>query len=64
MTLRDLVLTIDADEKLMIRRLGESEMLECTPPEILNEYETLHDVTVSTVWVSYSLYKALMIIIE
>jgi len=64
MTLRDLVLKMDADEKLMVRRLGESEMIETSPDDIVNEHEALHNATVSHVWVSYHLYNAIMIELE
>lgn len=64
MTLRELVLLMDADEKIMVRRLGESEMDETSPDEIVNEHEALHDETVSRVWVSYNLYNAIMVEIE
>ena len=64
MTLRDFVRLLDPDEKLMIRRLGEGDMLETSPDELMNEFEDLPNATVSHVWVSYHLYNAIMIELE
>lgn len=63
MTLRDLVLKMSADEKLMVLRHGFTEWTECTPDEIINEYDALVDLPVATVWYS-QMYKAIMVELE
>ena len=60
MTLRALVLLMNADEKLFVCRAGDSEMLRCTPDEIINEYPLLHDATVELIWRS-QLFNGLII---
>lgn len=64
MTLRDLVLKMHADEKIMLRFLGDGDQIETTPEEIINECDFVDTAQVSRVWVSHNLYKALMVEIE
>lgn len=64
MTLRDLVLTMDADEKLVLRGFDNDEVLEITPDEIINEYEILHAYKVGHIWLSRNLYNAIVIDLE
>lgn len=62
MTLRELVLTMHEDEKLMIRVKGED--WETTPAEFMVNALSYHDKRVTRVWASYNLYKAIMIEVE
>ena len=61
MTLRDLILKMPADENLVVRRLGETERLETTPEEIINEYEDLQHTTVEMIWTSHNVLRAIVI---
>lgn len=64
MTVRELVLTMNADERLVLRGFDNGEVLHTTPDEIINEYPILHGYTIEHVWVSRSLYNALVIDLE
>lgn len=60
MTLRDLVLKMTADENLMVLHNNYTEWIECTPEIIINEYDEIADLYVSSIWYS-TLFKAIMI---
>jgi hypothetical protein len=64
MTLRDLIKTMDDDELLYIRDLGETEFIECTPLEVNDHGHYLLEKTVTRVWVSKNLYMGIMISVE
>lgn len=61
MTLIELVQVLDADQTIMVRRIGESEMIETTPADVLDDYKALHNAKVNNVWASINLYRAIMI---
>lgn len=64
MTLRDLVLTMNADEKLLVREPGYTDWLECTPDVIINDFDTdLQQMTVATIQMSKA-FNAIMIELE
>lgn len=64
MTLRDLVLKMYADEKLVLTGFDKGEVMETTPNEIINEYEILWCFDVVHIWFSRNLYNAIVIEIE
>lgn len=64
MTLRDLIKTMDEDELLFIRDLGETEFIECNPKMINDFGQYLLDKTVTRIWVSKNLYMGIMISVE
>lgn len=64
MTLRDLVLTMNADEKLILTGFDKGEVMETTPDEIINEYEILWGCDVVHIWFSRNLYNAIVIEIQ
>ena len=62
MTLNDLVLLMNANEPLMIRRIGQRWWTETTPDQIVNDLDEKYlTATVLEIWVSYNLYNATMI---
>ena len=64
MTVRELVLLMNADERLILRGFDDGEVLETTPDEIINEYPILWCYKIEHVWLSRSLYKAIVIDLE
>lgn len=64
MTLHELVLTMNADEKLILRGFDNDEVLETTPDEIVNEYPILWCYKIEHIWLSRSLYNAIVIDLE
>ena len=63
MTLRDLVLKMSGEERLLVRHQCESQFLECTPDEIINDFDDLADEPVEALWRS-TLYNAIVIELE
>lgn len=64
MTLRELLLKMNADEKVVIE--SPSGGYKAEVDEIMNEteFDYLLDKNVERVWVSYNYYKAIVIEIE
>jgi hypothetical protein len=63
MTLRELVLKMNADERLLIKDPDVTGWIECTPDEVINDLTAYGELHISTIQMSKA-FNAIMIELE